>query len=227
MKKYTAFVVFLIIILSNNILFAQEEDNVPYLSDADIAALEAVLLEDVPADLALSDYTGTPPEKILSRGALPREVLIDFLLRHNPALERRRAWAENLIDRYILEAGREGVNYEIAFAQMCYHTNYLKFGTSFVNLEMNNFCGLITSPSNRRAYKFNTLWEGVGAHIQHLKGYATDEPPTSRLVDPRYWAIEEKFGFGSAPALSDLDGKWAGPGYVINISRILNALYDN
>jgi hypothetical protein len=38
-------------LLSNNIIFAQENDDVPYLSDEDIAAIELTLPDDIPDNL--------------------------------------------------------------------------------------------------------------------------------------------------------------------------------
>jgi hypothetical protein len=50
MKKYTVFVVVLVIIM-NNAIFSQEDD-VPYLSDDDLTAIEITLPGDMPASIA-------------------------------------------------------------------------------------------------------------------------------------------------------------------------------
>jgi hypothetical protein len=47
MKQFVVFTFFLAVILNNTLMFAQE-DNVPYLSDDDIASLEIILPEDIP-----------------------------------------------------------------------------------------------------------------------------------------------------------------------------------
>jgi hypothetical protein len=49
MKKFTVFAFLLVIFLSNNTIFAQEDD-IPYLSDDDIASIEVVLPDDIPVN---------------------------------------------------------------------------------------------------------------------------------------------------------------------------------
>ena len=51
MKKYFALFSVCIISMINNSIFAQNEDDVPYLSDEDIAAIEMVLPEDIPEEI--------------------------------------------------------------------------------------------------------------------------------------------------------------------------------
>ncbi|NQZ58684.1 MAG: glucosaminidase domain-containing protein, partial [Lentisphaeraceae bacterium] len=46
-----------------------------------------------------------------------------------------------LAQTYIREAKLEGVNHDIAFAQMCHETKFLKFGNQ-VKKNQNNYCGL-------------------------------------------------------------------------------------
>jgi tetratricopeptide (TPR) repeat protein len=169
---------------------------------------------------------GTPPERILSGGSISKENLVGFLLKNNQALEKRREWVNTLIDSYIAEAGREGVNYEIAFAQMCYHTNYLTFVKTLAKAETNNFCGINSLTSDKKAYTFESVQIGVRAHIQHLKGYASGEPLKGICVDPRYQYIGQKYGFGSAATIDGLSGKWAGVGYAKEIRGILKAMYN-
>ncbi|GHV79053.1 hypothetical protein AGMMS49944_08440 [Spirochaetia bacterium] len=170
--------------------------------------------------------TAALPERILSQGGRSRAELVAFLLKNNQALGKRREWVNNLIDIYIAEAEREGVNYEIAFAQMCYHTNYLKFEKTFAGAAANNFGGISSLTSSKKAYAFESVQIGVKAHIQHLKGYASGEPLKGICVDPRYQNIGEKFGFGSAATIDGLSGKWAGVNYAQRIRRILQALYN-
>jgi hypothetical protein len=48
MKRLFCFAVFLVMLIGNSTIFAQEDDDFPYLSDEDIAAIELVLPEDIP-----------------------------------------------------------------------------------------------------------------------------------------------------------------------------------
>jgi hypothetical protein len=168
-------------------------------------------------------YADTPPETILSRGALSKDALVAFLLQNNPGVNRNLAG--QIIDLYISEAAAEGVNYEIAFAQMCYHTRYLSFNGTFVQAGSNNFFGLTTFNNYRIAYVFDSLQEGIRAHIQHLKGYATRESLNNTCVDPRYYKIEEEYGWGSSPNIDGLSNRWAGADYANNIRSILARMY--
>ena len=173
--------------------------------------------------LASVCYAQTPPKTILSAGKLSKDVLVSFLLANNPQINR--TFAGQIVDLYISEANAEGVNYEIAFAQMCYHTRYLSFNGTFVKANSNNFFGLTTFNNYLAAYVFNSYQEGIRAHIQHLKGYATKDPLKKVCVDPRYYKIEEEHGWGSSPAIDGLSGKWAGADYAQKIKSILEKMY--
>ena len=168
-------------------------------------------------------YAQTPPETILSEGALSKDALVAFLLANNRHMNRK--FAGQVVDRYICEANAEGVNYEIAFAQMCYHTNFLSFRGTFVPAYSNNFFGLTTFNNYRVAYVFDSYQQGIRAHIQHLKGYATTEPLNNECVDPRYYKIEEIYGWGSSPTIDELSGRWAGTDYACRIKDILARMY--
>ena len=168
-------------------------------------------------------YAGTPPETILSEGELSKDAMVAFLLANNPKINR--TFAGQVVDRYISEAKAEGVNYEIAFAQMCYHTKFLSFNGTFVPANSNNFFGLTSVNNYRVACVFDSYQDGIRAHIQHLKGYATKEPLNNDCVDPRYNKIEEEYGWGSSPTINCLSGKWAGTDYAKKIKSILEKMY--
>jgi hypothetical protein len=168
-------------------------------------------------------YAHTPPETILSEGGLSKDALVAFLWANNPKINR--TFAGQIVDLYISEANAEGVNYEIAFAQMCYHTKYLSFNGTFVPANSNNFSGLTSVNNYRIAAVFDSYQKGIRAHIQHLKGYATREPLKKECVDPRYDKIEEEYGRGSSPTIDGLSGKWAGTNYAHNVKQILIKMY--
>jgi len=169
-------------------------------------------------------YAGTPPEMIMSMGTLSRDVLVSFLLENNRSLNR--SWAIDIVNLYISEANDEGVNYEIAFAQMCYHTNYLSFDGTFAIPSSNNFYGASSLTSYRTAYNFDSYQTNIRAHIQHLKGYATKERLKKLCVDPRFYRIEEEYGWGSSPTINELSNKWSGADYANNIKAILSRIYN-
>jgi hypothetical protein len=159
------------------------------------------------------------PEYIMGRGIIPARLLTDFLLAFNPGADRD--FTEALAGLYIDEADIEGVNHDIAFAQMCLETGFLSYG-GLVTADMNNFCGLGAIGHERPGERFPDPLTGVRAHIQHLKGYATEEPLKQELADPRYRWVR----YGSSPRISGLAGTWASDKqYAEKINSILQRLY--
>jgi hypothetical protein len=159
------------------------------------------------------------PLRILGSGLVPADTLAGFLRETNPGLDQERA--EQLAAFYAEEAAAEGVNHDIAFAQMCLETGFLRYG-GLVTPDMNNFCGLGAIGPAQRGERFPEPRIGVRAHIQHLKAYATDRPLNQELVDPRYRWVR----YGSAPTIRGLSGAWAADReYGDKIENILERLY--
>lgn len=162
-------------------------------------------------------------ERIMGAGSLTKSQMVDFLFYKNGSLDRRLA--ESLIDTYIAEAAFEGVNHDIAFAQMCFHTKYLSFAGTFVRPETYNYCGLVSARNSGIPHVFDERQTGVRAHIQHLKAYATFEPPKRAVVDPRYGILKARGGLGTAQTLRELSGKWAGYDYADSVRDVLRAVF--
>jgi hypothetical protein len=170
-----------------------------------------------------------PPERIaaitvqrplLGRGRVEAEKLAAFLLTVNAGADSE--FVNQLARLYIEEAALEGVDHDVAFAQMCLETGFLRYG-GLVTYDMNNFCGLGAIGPEKPGERFSTPRLGVRAQIQHLKGYATAEPLEQELVDPRYRYVR----YGSAPTIEGLAGSWAADlGYAEKIVDILRRIYD-
>ena len=159
------------------------------------------------------------PEYIMGKGLLPAKDMTSFLLETNPGAEK--SYVEILALLYTEEAAIEGVNHDVAFAQMCLETGFLRFG-GLVSSDMNNFCGLGSIGPGQNGESFPNPRTGVRAHVQHLKAYATDAPLKQELVDPRYRYVRQ----GSSPAIKGLSGTWAADrSYAEKIDGILNRLY--
>ena len=159
------------------------------------------------------------PEYILGRGLMTEESLAGFLLSYNP---EAKDFSEELAKLYVEEAGIEGVNHDIAFAQMCLETGFLTFG-NLVTADQYNFAGLGATGPEQQGERFPDPRTGVRAHIQHLKAYATDEFPKQELVDPRYFYVH----YGSSPKISGLTGTWAEDRlYGEKIRNMLERLYE-
>jgi hypothetical protein len=159
------------------------------------------------------------PERILGTGRIPYYALALFLLSINPGADA--GYIEDLARCYTEEAAQEGVNHDVAFAQMCLETGFLRFG-GLVTADMNNFCGLGSIGPGQPGERFSSPRIGARAHIQHLKAYATDVPLRQESVDPRRRYVR----YGSAPTLAGLAGAWAADTeYAVKIRSIMERLY--
>ncbi len=163
-----------------------------------------------------------PPAAGLSRriageGRKGPETLTRFFMANNPGADRERIG--RLARLYVEEAAAKGINSDVAFAQMCLETGFLRFG-NLVTPEMNNFCGLGATDAAHRGESFATEGMGGRAHIQHLHAYAlADRPLRNDRIDPRYHLVRL-----SRPAedVFALAGTWAAdPGYGRKIDRLL------
>jgi hypothetical protein len=169
---------------------------------------------------AIKTKTLDIPENIMSKGTIPAVDLSLFLLQNNTQIAPGNV--RMLAQYYIEEAAYEGVNHDIAFAQMCLETGFLKYG-GLVKPEWNNFCGLGSIGPEQPGLVFPDSRTGVRAHIQHLKAYATNEPLKKDLVDPRYRYVRA----GSSPTVEGLSGTWAADkSYSQKINAILQRLYE-
>lgn len=139
--------------------------------------------------------------KIFSEGESSVQTLALFLSSGNKNLEPEMV--NDFASIYIEEARLEGINWDVAFVQMCLETGYLKYG-GVVASDQNNFCGLGAFGEKNGAV-FSSVRDGVKAHIQHLKAYSSTEELKGVLLDPRFSFVER----GSAENVEDLAGKWA------------------
>ena len=163
--------------------------------------------------------------RLLDAGQLNANQLAHFFTSRNTEAdpEHIRQFAQYYID----EAAAEGINSDVAFAQMCLETGYLRFG-GLVQPEFHNYCGLGAMDAEHPGEIFETEELGVRAHIQHLQAYATTEDIVlnKELVDPRYnWVHKTKF----VEDIFGLAGNWASdPLYGEKLDNILNQLsYQN
>ena len=166
-------------------------------------------------------YEAEISRKLLGSGVMTEDALADYFLSVKPGADRKKI--RHFAGLYIAEARAEGINSDVAFAQMCLETGYLTFG-NLVLPEMHNYCGLGAMDAAHPGEYFPSEQIGVRAHIQHLQAYATtqDVSLNQELVDPRYsWVHKAKF----AEDIYDLAGVWAtDPAYGEKINAILNKM---
>ena len=143
--------------------------------------------------------------RIMDIGQLNANQLAAYFMSRNPNADAEHI--KQFAQYYIEEAAAEGVNSDVAFAQMCLETGYLNFG-GLVQPEFHNYCGLGAMDAEHPGEQFETEQLGVRAHIQHLQAYGTKEETqlNNELIDPRYnWVHKTKF----VEDIYGLAGTWA------------------
>jgi hypothetical protein len=159
-------------------------------------------------------------DKIAGQGNTSEVQLLMFLKANNEAALTRYPEIAKL---YREEGSIEGINYDIAFAQMCLETDFLRFSGT-VRPEQNNFGGLGSAGGDSQGASFPSARIGVRAQIQHLKAYANAEPLVQAVVDPRFNFVAR----GVAPLVGLLSGRWAAdPQYGDKLLAVLKRLYES
>jgi hypothetical protein len=159
-------------------------------------------------------------DRIMGRGSASEVQLIMFLKSHN---SKGFSAFSDLPKLYREEAAIEGVNADIAVAQMCVETNFLRFG-NHTQPTQNNFAGLGGIGDTPEGASFRDTRIGVRAHIQHLKAYASGEPLVQESVDPRFRFVRR----GVAPLVEQLSGRWSADcRYGRKIKAVLRLLYES
>jgi len=107
---------------------------------------------------------------VIGSGSTNRQRVLEYVRKNNLALKNSDI---EVIDDYFRIARNNGVNVDLAIAQMLYATNNLKRVSNY------NYGGL-------KDCRFRNRTEGVLAHIQHLLAYAHQPVPVQQIVDPRF-----------------------------------------
>ena len=128
-------------------------------------------------------------------------------------------------EQVVNAASSEGVRPEVVFAQAMLETGWLQFGGS-VSVDQCNFAGLGATDSQTKGASFDSVYQGLLAQTQHLKGYATTASLTNTCVDTRYQVLVDRGLLGVSPCLEDLNRLWAvpGDGYGQRISKLIDRL---
>jgi len=198
-------------------LFSAVVDARPYTlhSDTDIIQLA------ISSNMA-SGWSGASGGGLVEgKGSLEKAGITAYVKKQNPSIDDN--FLNVLIDTYIAEAAFENINHDIAIAQMLYTTNFLKSGNFASSY---NYAGLAELPS--WGGKFSSMTEGVRAHIQHIKGYASTTMNSRQIVDPRYYLLVNLKYLGTVKTFDQLYGRWVSPSaaadYKKNIEIILSGL---
>lgn len=131
---------------------------------------------------------------------------------------------EQFCQLYIDYCAAEGVKAEVAFAQMCLETNFLKYG-NLVTRDQWNFAGLGATGAPNKGIYFKYVEDGVLSQVQHLKAYACTDG-----LNLTPCAEYNRFGYvtrGCAPTVQALSGLWASDtGYGAKILGYINAILN-
>lgn len=158
-------------------------------------------------------------DRIMGHGNTSEVQLMMFLKANN---EEALSQFPDIPRLYREEASIEGVNYDIAFSQMCLETGFLRFGGQ-IKASQNNFAGLGDVGGGPAGASFPSARIGVRAHIQQLKAYASTEPLVQELVAPRFRFVMR----GIAPLVGQLSGRWSADlEYGDRIMARLRLLYE-
>jgi len=162
---------------------------------------------------------GKISRNILNSGSINPQTAAAYIISQNPNAGNI---VERLIGTYISEANIEGINYDIAIAQMLHATDFLR---NTQRVSSHNYAGF----TNTKSWfgSFNNMPEGVRAHIQHLKGYASGAQLKNDLVAPRFQILAALGYLGTAVNFDDLYRTWTSDSakYKTSVDRILNNLY--
>jgi len=176
----------------------------------------------VPAGLQVTDRI---PGLIMGKGTLNKDAIVSYIVSKGSVMNTQQIDA--LVSGYILEAQIEGVNHDIAIAQMCYATKFLN---NRQLLDTYNYAGLNTDLgiSERNGGRHSNMKDGIMAHIQHLKGYASTDSLKQDLVDGRYNLLKTNGYWGKVKTLESLFMVWSpsnAQNYGNEIRKILLELY--
>ena len=159
---------------------------------------------------------------LMGSGMLNRNVIVSYIVSKRTAMNRQQI--EALVTTYTREADAEGINVDIAIAQMLHWTDFLR---NRERVATHNYGGLSRTDGWNGSFPHlmrDGMTEGVRAHIQHLKGYAGVPLNRREIVDPRYRLAFERGSHGMR--FETLYRYWsADPHYGQNIENILDELY--
>lgn len=177
-----------------------------YLSaDDDDMLLYSSLDEAIDSEIEgidFSDLSDVGEFAICGPSSVAPADMIAFVKRHNADFDAEIA------EEYISVARTYGIRGDIAFCQAILETGWFRFdrGTA-VDSAQHNYCGLGVVSKGKRGACFESIRDGVTAHIQHLYAYACTDPlpDGESVVDPRFAAVTR----GVAVKWSDLNNRWA------------------
>jgi len=186
----------------------------------------------IPAGVASSQDRDTPlpdnrnerslstrTRNIISSGIVNTEGVIRYVRSRTRNSIYTETEIRNIINTYIREAAREGVNHDFAIAQMLHVTDFFR-EEKIKN--SNNYAGL-NKEGTRWSGNFSNMERGVKAHIQHLRIYSQASLRNPQeLVNPRHELIVNR---DRIETFDQLYYRWS-PHYSERYARDINAILE-
>jgi Mannosyl-glycoprotein endo-beta-N-acetylglucosaminidase/N-acetylmuramoyl-L-alanine amidase len=156
-------------------------------------------------------------ERIMGSGQTSVEQLRAFLDANNVDVPKELA---DLPQLYFQECSIEGVNWDLAFVQMCIETRFLHFSPS-LSVSSYNFAGLGGNDTDWASFASPQL--GVRAHVQQLKAYGSTTDLQQPAVSPRFYTVRR----GVAPNVRQLAIRWSTDGnYAPKLLATMRRMYE-
>lgn len=137
--------------------------------------------------------------------------LMRYLKNNNP---RAKDKFDDIAMLYMRHGEPMGLRWDFAFFQMLVETGFLRFNGD-VKWTQNNFAGLGATGGGVRGEAFQSVSDGVKAHLEHLKMYSgsyVENPTAERTRKIQEWKVlaswQKKFK-NRAMTFKDMAGKWA------------------
>jgi len=142
-----------------------------------------------------------------------------------------RSSVVEIITFYFVEAEREGINPDLAIAQVIQNLQYFSDSKRYINLRQAHNYGAITG------LKANDYWTGsrfinrqigIRAHIQFLKRSASgnlNDRRTTIVLPMSIWNNLANVA-GNRKTLNAISQSWGGSGYANNIRDIYRSLFE-
>jgi hypothetical protein len=138
---------------------------------------------------------------------------------------------EQLAQWYIEEGIAEGVRGDIAFSQATLESGWFLFRGSMLDKTQNNFAGIGACDSCSDGESFDSVHNGVRAHIQMIRTYADPDYSSKKTAHPPVGRIDTNVVKGCCLTWGELGKRWASaPGYGLRVVRMYNDMaseYDN
>jgi hypothetical protein len=189
---------------------------------------------------------GEPPSDInnvLDKGKLTIadvSAIADFICEKNPKILLSapgdvfdRSSVVEIIKFYFIEAALEGINPDLAIAQVIQNLQYFSESRRYKDFrQAHNYGAIEKLKSFKTTYwdgsRFISRQKGIQAHIQFLKRLASGKlnDELTPIVLPNWNDNDLAKAAGTRKTLGEISRSWGGSGYAKNVRDIYNKLFE-